>query len=200
MTAMKKQTFEQLVAEVRACQACKEHLPLPAKAVFQAHPRARVLIASQAPGRRAHASGLPFDDLSGDRLRAWLAIDRATFYDERKFAIVPMGFCYPGTGKSGDLAPRSECALLWRKTMLQSLPDIDLTLVIGQYALAWHLGAGRKESLAATVADWERYWPKLLPMPHPSPRNLGWLKAHPWFEKDIIPMLRTRIQELISSD
>ena len=197
---MEEQTFGQFISQVRACQACQENLPLPAKAVFHAHPRARVLIASQAPGRRAHASGLPFDDLSGDRLRAWLGVDRATFYDEKKFAMVPMGFCYPGTGKSGDLAPRPECALLWRKKMLQSLPDIDLTLVIGQYALAWHLGTGQKESLTATVADWERYWPKLLPMPHPSPRNLGWLKANPWFEKDIIPTLRTRIRELIRSD
>ena len=196
---MKEQTFDRLIAQVRACQACQENLPLPAKAVFQAHPGARVLIASQAPGRRAHESGLPFDDLSGDRLRAWLGIDRAAFYDAKKFAMLPMGFCYPGTGKSGDLAPRPECALLWRKQMLQSLPNIDLTLVIGQYALAWHLGAARKESLAATVADWERYWPELLPMPHPSPRNLGWLKANPWFEKNIVPMLRSRIQELISN-
>lgn len=156
-----------------------------------------MLIASQAPGRLAHASGIPFDDPSGDRLRRWLGVDRQTFYDPTKFAIVPMGLCYPGTGASGDLAPRPECAVAWRGDLLAALPDLALTLVIGQYAHAWHLGATRKDSLTTTVAHWRDYWPAVLPMPHPSPRNSRWLARNPWFEAEVVPLLQARIRALL---
>lgn len=190
--------FEKLVAEMRACRICADQLPLGPRPVFQIHPKAKILVAGQAPGRRVHETGLPFNDPSGDRLRAWLGVDRETFYDPLKLAIVPMGFCYPGTGKSGDLPPRPECAEAWRKRALASLPDLELILVIGQYAHDWHLKGQGGGTLTETVRNWKRYWPKILPLPHPSPRNNLWLKKNPWFEREILPALKTRVGEILS--
>lgn len=157
--------------------------------------KARILIAGQAPGRRVHESGIPFDDVSGDRLRDWLGIDRDTFYDATRIAILPMGFCYPGTGKNGDLPPRPECAPAWREQLLAAMPEVRLTLVLGQYAQAWHLEG--RATVTAAVLDWKRYWPSALPLPHPSPRNQRWLARNRWFEAEVLPMLRRRVGRLL---
>ncbi len=188
-----------LLAEVRACTRCSEHLPLGPRPVLQAHPAARILIAAQAPGRRVHETGLPFNDASGDRLRAWLGISREVFYDAKQLAIVPMGFCFPGTGHSGDLAPRPECAPRWRAPVLSHLKKLQLTLVIGQYALAYHL-PDERTSLSETVRAWRKHWPLLVPLPHPSPRNNGWLRRNPWFEEELLPVLRTRVAEVLQGE
>jgi uracil-DNA glycosylase len=186
-----------LLDEVAACTLCREHLPLGPRPILQLHPEARILVASQAPGRRAHLSGIPFDDASGERLRAWMGIAPEVFYEARKIAILPMGFCYPGKGKSGDLPPRRECAPAWRERLLAALPQLELTLVIGQYAQAWHLH-DREGSLTETVQAWQRWWPLLLPLPHPSPlTNLG-LRRNPWFEAEMVPRLRQRVAEVLS--
>jgi len=163
----------------------------------QLDPRARVLIAGQAPGRRVHESGVPFQDASGERLREWMGIGPEVFYDASRVAILPMGFCYPGTGRSGDLPPRQECAEAWRRRLLARLPQLELTLVIGQYALDYHLGAAQKPGLTETVRAWREHWPALLPMPHPSPRNNPWLRKNPWFAKDVLPTLRRRLVSLL---
>jgi uracil-DNA glycosylase len=185
-----------LLDQVRACHLCAD-LPLGPRPILQLHPEARILVASQAPGRRAHGAGIPFDDPSGDRLRDWLGLDRATFYDPRRLAVLPMGLCFPGTGKGGDLPPRPECAAAWRERLLAQLANLRLTLVIGQYALAWHLPEA-KGSLTARVAAWREYGPGLLPLPHPSPRNQLWLKRNPWFEAELVPRLRERVAEALA--
>ncbi|HMB60767.1 MAG TPA: uracil-DNA glycosylase family protein [Xanthomonadales bacterium] len=159
---------------------------------------AKILIAGQAPGRKVHETGLPFNDASGDRLRNWLGLSRDVFYDPARLAIVPMGFCFPGTGKSGDLPPRRECAPAWRSELLAHLTGLELTLVIGQYALAWHL-PDERGSLTETVQNWNRHWPDVMPLPHPSPRNNGWLKRNPWFETQVLPSLKQRIAEILSA-
>jgi len=185
-----------LLAEVRACTLCAEHLPLGPRPIVQVHPSARILIAGQAPGRKVHETGVPFNDASGDRLRAWLGISREVFYDARQVAILPMGFCFPGTGKSGDLPPRPECAPAWRSALLAHLETLKLTLVIGQYALAYHLpNAGA--SVTEAVQAWRSRWPHTIPLPHPSPRNNIWLKRNPWFEEELIPVLRARVSEIL---
>ena len=194
---MVRPALSTLLKHARACQVCAPHLPLGARPVLQADARARILIAGQAPGRRVHETGIPFNDVSGDRLRTWLGIERDTFYDASKIALLPMGFCYPGSGASGDLPPRPECAPLWREQLLRRLPNIALTLVIGQYAMAWHLGDRRQANLTATVTAWRSFWPEVLPMPHPSPRNQRWMRNNPWFEADVLPALQRRVQELI---
>lgn len=188
--------FEELVAEVRQCRICEPHLPLGPRPIIQISRSSRILVVGQAPGRRVHETGLPFNDPSGDRLRDWMGIDRATFYDEKQLAILPMGFCYPGTGKSGDLPPRPECAPAWRDLLLERLEHIELTLAIGQYAHAWHL-PGPKTSVTERVRRWREAWPELLPLPHPSPRNNLWLRRNPWFEADVIPELRHRVRDLL---
>ncbi|MGB5290542.1 MAG: uracil-DNA glycosylase family protein, partial [Lysobacterales bacterium] len=153
----------------------------------------------QAPGRRVHETGVPFDDASGDRLRDWLGVTREVFYDSRKIAILPMGFCYPGTGKSGDLPPRPECAATWRQPLLEYLPDIQLTLVIGQYAQKWHL-PGLKKNLTETVRAWQEYGKGVIPLPHPSPRNNIWLKKNPWFIETLRPHLQRCVISALSGD
>ncbi|WP_375170356.1 uracil-DNA glycosylase family protein [Marinobacter sp.] len=188
--------FQELVQRVRACTLCADHLPLGPRPVVQLSQTSKILVVGQAPGRRVHDTGLPFNDPSGDRLRAWMGIDRDTFYDDRQLAILPMGFCYPGTGKSGDLPPRPECAPAWRQLLLDRLPDIALTLVIGQYAHAWHLPDGER-SVTGNVQQWARYWPTLVPMPHPSPRNNLWLRRNPWFEQEVVPALQRRVAEVL---
>ncbi|WP_144822071.1 uracil-DNA glycosylase family protein [Marinobacter piscensis] len=189
--------FDELVRQVRACTICADVLPRGPRPVVQLSPESRILVVGQAPGRRVHDTGLPFNDPSGDRLRQWMGITRETFYDERKLAILPMGFCYPGTGKSGDLPPRPECAPAWREVLLERLENVGLTLVIGQYAHAWHLPGARK-SVTDNVRNWHQYWPELLPMPHPSPRNNLWLRRNPWFEEDVIPHLQERVSGLLA--
>lgn len=184
--------FEHLLAEARACRVCVDMLPLGARPILQAHPDARILIASQAPGRIAHASGVPFQDPSGRRLRAWMGLGESEFYDPRLIAIVPMGFCYPGRGKGGDLPPRPECAPLWRKALLDRLGNIRLTLVIGTHAQRWHRLDG-VESVADAARRWLDERTSVIPLPHPSPRNNGWLARHPWFERDVLPVVRERV-------
>ena len=190
-------TFNNIVNEVRACTLCSSHLPLPAKPIIQLLSSAQVLIAGQAPGIKAHNSGIPFDDASGNRLREWMGVDKTLFYNPEKIAILPMSFCYPGSGKSGDLAPRPECALQWRIRLLEQLPNIQLTLLVGQYAHRWHLENNRKENLTETVKAWQEYWPNILPLPHPSPRNNRWLKNNPWFAKDVVPVLKLEINRIL---
>ena len=191
-------SWQNLLTEVRQCTLCEPELPMGARPVVQLHPNAKILVAGQAPGRRVHASGKPFDDPSGDRLRQWMGIDKATFYNAEKLAIIPMGLCYPGTGKSGDLPPRPECAPAWRQKLLQQLPNLELTLAIGQYAQSWHIDEP-KQTLTERVKNWESYWPELLPLPHPSPRNNLWLKRNPWFEDSIIPTLQERVSALLNA-
>ena len=193
------EVFKALVEEVRACTVCGAHLPSGPRPVLQVHPEARILIAGQAPGRKVHESGVPFDDASGERLRQWMGVIRETFYDATRIAILPMGFCFPGTGRSGDLPPRSECAPLWRQRLLDQMPLIELTLVIGDYAQRWHLPGAHAGSVTETVGDWRGRWPALLPMPHPSPRNNIWLKINPWFVSDVVPALQCRIAKLLST-
>lgn len=189
--------FQRLVARVRACSLCAAHLPLGPRPVFQLDPRARILIAGQAPGRKAHESGIPFDDPSGDRLRQWMGVDRELFYDATKIAVLPMGLCFPGSGRGGDLPPRPECAAAWRARLMASLPNIALTLVIGRYALDWHLPQRASASVTDAVSAWRDHWPSILLMPHPSPRNQRWLRSNAWFERDVLPRLRRRVNELI---
>ena len=202
-------SFEDLASRLRACRICRDaprygaalaHEPRP---IIQGSATARLCIASQAPGTRAHASGIPFDDRSGTRLREWLGLDRATFYDASKVAIVPMGSCFPGQdAKGGDLGPRRECAEAWRRPLFEALPDLRLVLLIGQYAQAWHLGDGFRDGLTQTVRRWREILenpqnPRILPLPHPSWRNNGWLKTNSWFETELLPVLRDEIHILL---
>jgi len=191
-------TLPALLREIRACTLCAEHLPEGPRPVLQAGRGARILIVGQAPGRRVHASGLPFDDPSGDRLRDWLGVDRDAFYDPKCFSIVPMGFCYPGTGRAGDLPPRPECAATWRAPLLSRLPRVETTIVLGRYALDWHWPEAPGPSLAAAARAWRERWPALVPMPHPSPRNNRWLRENPWFEREVVPALRRRVRTLLA--
>src|SRR5690606_17248893 len=165
------ESMDSLLSEIRKCTACKDFLPLGPRPVLRAHPDAKILVVGQAPGIKVHNTGIPWNDPSGDRLRDWLQITREEFYDEMKFAIVPMGFCYPGKGKSGDLPPRPECAPMWHDRILSHLPEIQLTLLIGQYAQAYYLGEKRRKTLTETVVNYKEYLPGYFPLPHPSPRN-----------------------------
>lgn len=189
-----------LLTEVRACRVCDANLPLGANPVLRARESARLLIVGQAPGTRVHESGIPWDDPSGDRLREWLGLNREQFYDENKIAIIPMGFCYPGRGKGGDLPPRAECATLWHEKLLALLPRLELMLLVGSYAQQYYLQEHYR-SLAERVKDWRhlsrrRSQPLMLPLVHPSPRNRRWLKNNPWFEAELVPYLRRRVKKL----
>ena len=188
-----------LLTRVRQCTICAAHLPLGPRPVLQLHPAARILIAGQAPGRKVHDSGVPFDDASGDRLRHWLGLDRPTFYDARRVAILPMGFCYPGTGSSGDLPPRPECAPTWREPLLAPPPARRLTIVIGAYALGYHLPSERS-GVTSAVLNWREHWPALAVLPHPSGRNNIWLKRNAWFEAELVPVLRKRVAEVLARE
>lgn len=185
-----------LLEEVRACTICKD-LPLGPRPIVQISASAKILIVGQAPGRITHHKGIPFDDPSGNRLRSWLGVDRDTFYDASKIAILPMGFCFPGTGKSGDLPPRPQCAPAWRNRILTTLPAVELTLVIGRYAIDWHVPEYSRSTVTAAVKSWSELWPGKLILPHPSPRNFRWLKSNPWFEDDIVPAVQERVKQLI---
>lgn len=194
---MSSTELDALLADIRACQHCAPHLPLGPRPVLQAATTARILLVGQAPGVRVHQTGLPFNDPSGDRLRRWLDMDRDTFYDPARLTIVPMGFCYPGKQGSGDAPPRPECAPLWRRQLLTQLPEIRLTLLIGQYAQAWHLGTQRKKTLTDTVKAWREYQPDIFVLPHPSPRNIRWFVTNPWFEDEVVPELRTTVAKAL---
>lgn len=196
--------LDALFAEIRDCRVCVDHpigMPLPhtPRPVVRGAATARILIAGQAPGTRVHASGKPFTDPSGDRLRSWMGIDEDTFYDEARIAIVPMGFCFPGhDAKGGDLPPRRECAPLWRARVMAELPAVRLVLAVGLYAQNWHLGGRARSGLTETVSSWRAILdggnaPAVIPLPHPSWRNSGWLKRHPWFEAELLPVLRARV-------
>jgi uracil-DNA glycosylase len=204
--------FDNLAVQLRACRICRDAprygttLPHEPRPIIQGSATARLCIASQAPGTRAHASGIPFADRSGTRLRDWLSMDETTFYDASKVAIVPMGSCFPGQdAKGGDLGPRRECAEAWRQPLFQALPQLDLVLLIGQYAQAWHLGDNFKDGLTETVRRWRDILgspqkPRILPLPHPSWRNNGWLKKNPWFEAELLPTLQREVRELLRDD
>ncbi len=178
---------------MRACRACERHLPLGPRPVLRAAPTARILIIGQAPGLRVHTTGIPWDDPSGVRLRSWMGVSRDFFYDESRIAIIPMGYCYPGRGRSGDLPPRRECARLWLGHLRARLPMVELTLLVGQHAQRHFLGKRRKSSMAETIEAWREYGPAYIPLPHPSPRNTPWLQRHPAFEQELLPELRRRI-------
>ena len=194
-----KMGLERLKREARACRACEAFLPLGPRPVFSASATARILIIGQAPGRLVHQTGIPWNDRSGDRLRNWLGVDRATFHDESRIAMVPMGFCYPGVnGNGGDNPPRPECAPLWQRRFLALMPQIALTLLIGSYAQKFHLGTGRGKTLTDTVAAWRDHPGQLLPLPHPSWQNTAWLKRNPWFEAELLPVLRRRVAKLMN--
>jgi uracil-DNA glycosylase len=185
------------LADARACVACAAHLPLGPRPVVRGTARARLLIVSQAPGTKVHMTGLSFNDRSGDRLRDWLGLDRETFYDEDKVAIMPMGFCYPGRNpKGGDLPPRRECAPMWHPRIRPLFSNVALVLLIGSYAVNYYLKDRRKNTLRDTVAAWREYGPDFMPLPHPSWRNTGWLKKNPWFESELVPELRKRARNL----
>ncbi len=190
-------SLKALLEDVRQCTLCAEHLPLGPRQVVQMHEQSRILIAGQAPGLKVHESGTPFNDASGDRLREWLGVTKEAFYDAKQFAILPMGFCYPGRGKSGDLPPRPECAPKWRASLLNSLHNIQLTIVIGQYAMAYHL-PNESKKVTEVVANWRAHWPQVVPLPHPSPRNNIWLKRNPWFAEEVVPKLQERVKEVLA--
>jgi uracil-DNA glycosylase len=189
-------TLEGLLAAVRKCRVCESHLPLGARPVLRVGESARILVVGQAPGMRVHATGTPWDDPSGERLRAWMDLDTDRFYDKSQIAIIPMGYCYPGRGNGGDLPPRRECATLWLDHLLAKLPRIELTLLIGLHAQRHFLGNRRKRSLTETAKAWREFAPEYLPLPHPSARNTPWFKRNPWFELELLPVLRERIQSL----
>ena len=200
--------IDQLRSDIAACRICRDtpvggpyrRLPHEPRPVAVLSAEARILIAGQAPGLRVHESGLPFNDASGDRLRAWLGVDRAQFYDPHNFAIVPMGFCFPGyDGKGADLPPRRECAPRWRQAVISAMPQIRLVLAVGAYAQAWHLRLQAKQAMTATVADWQAHLEAgILPLPHPSWRNTAWLRHNPWFESELLPELRQRVLQWIA--
>ena len=186
-----------LHTEIARCTVCAKDLPLGPRPVFRVSPTARILVIGQAPGRLVHASGVPWDDPSGKRLRQWIPLEDGVFYDTVQVGIMPMGFCYPGTGKSGDLPPRPECAPLWHDALLAKMPAIELTLLIGQYAQNYYLQDRCKKTLTETVQTWREYAPTHLPLPHPSPRNNLWLKRNPWFEREVVPHLQDRIHSIL---
>lgn len=191
-------TLEELLAEARACRRCEGRLPLGPRPVIRARTTARILIVGQAPGTRVHETGVPFNDRSGDRLREWLGVDSAAFYDESRIAIAPMGLCYPGRDRNGgDLPPIKTCAALWHPRLRPLLPALELTLLVGSYAQVYYLGKERKPSLTETVRNWQAYGPQFMPLPHPSWRNTAWLKRNSWFETELLPELRARVTGLM---
>ena len=190
-------SLDDLLADVRACRACEAHLPLGPRPVLQAGAAARILVVGQAPGARVHASGIPWDDRSGARLRAWMGIDAEHFYDPSRVAIVPMGFCSPGRGPGGDRPPRRECAQLWQDRLIAQLPRVELTLLVGAYAQAHHLRRIGHMSVTRTMHNWRAHAPGVIPLPHPSPRNIAWFKANPWFDDELLPVLQQCVRKLI---
>ena len=191
--------LDALLTEIRACRACAAELPVEPRPVVQASRETRILISSQAPGRLVFETGLPFNDPSGDRLRGWMGIDRETFYGDPRIGVAGMAFCFPGTSpKGGDYPPPPRCAALWRKRLLAEMPNVELMLLVGSYAIDWTLGR-RSGSMTETVAAWRDHLPEAIPLPHPSWRNTAWLKRNPWFEEDVTPWVRRRVAEILGS-
>jgi uracil-DNA glycosylase len=191
--------LDALLADIADCRACAGHLPHEPRPVVRVFPQTRLLICGQAPGRRVHESGLPFDDPSGNRLRDWLGIDRETFYGDRRIGVAAMAFCFPGTNpKGGDYPPPPRCAALWRPRLLEHLPQVELTLLVGGYAQKWKLPEANGRSMTETVARWRDYAPDYIPLPHPSWRNTAWLKRNPWFEDEVVPYLRLRVASILA--
>ena len=186
--------LDHLLTRIRSCRLCAQQLPLGPRPVLQAASSARLLIVGQAPGTRVHASGVPWDDRSGQRLRDWLQLDAVTFYDPARVAIVPVGFCYPGKAGSGDAPPRPECRATWHPRLWPLLPKIELTLLVGAHAQSLLLPGARQSSLTAAVRGWRDYLPRMVPLPHPSPRNVAWFQNNPWFDADVLPYLRERVR------
>lgn len=199
-TATAQTRLDAMLAEARACRVCEAFLPLGPRPVVRGRASARLMIVSQAPGTRVHETGLSFNDRSGDRLRDWLGIDRETFYDESRIAIMPMGLCYPGVdAHGGDLPPRPECAPLWHPRLRPLFPEIGLTLLVGSYAIRRYLPDLARDTMTATVMRWRDFLPRHFPLPHPSWRNTGWLKRNPWYEAEALPALRLRVAELLAA-
>jgi uracil-DNA glycosylase len=191
--------FDRLLAEIRGCTICLPHLPLGPRPIVRGRPSARLLIISQAPGSKVHHSGLSFDDNSGERLREWLALDRTTFYDETRVAIMPIGFCYPGREPGGgDRPPRRECAPRWHAALRRQLPDITLTLLVGSYAIRYYLPRTRTRPMGEAIAHWRDFLPDFFPLPHPSWRVAVWLRKNPWFEAEALPELRARVAFILA--
>jgi uracil-DNA glycosylase len=186
-----------LLRRIRTCTLCTENLPLGPKPILSGNEKSKIAIVSQAPGRIAHLSGVPFHDPSGKNLRAWLGVDELTFYDEDHFAIAPMGFCYPGKGKGGDLPPRPECAPMWHAQLFDYLQGLELKLLIGQYSQKEYLGNRKKKNLTETVRHFEEYLPEYFPLPHPSPRNGIWMGKNPWFEEEVLPALKDEVRRIL---
>ncbi len=184
-----------LLAEIKQCQVCLPFLTNDINPVVSAHSNSKIVIIGQAPGSIVHKSSIPWDDKSGERLRQWLGVDEATFYNPEIFALIPMGFCYPGKGKTGDLPPRKECAPLWHKKILDKINNIELVILIGSYAQEYYLGKSKKRTLTETVRNFQEYLPKFIPLPHPSPRNNIWLKKNPWFKIEVLPILKEKIKQ-----
>lgn len=192
--------LDDLLADISACRACAPELPHEPRPVVRVSPQTRLLICGQAPGRRVHESGLPFDDRSGDVLRGWLGIDRDTFYGHSAIGVAAMAFCFPGTDpKGGDYPPPPRCADLWRRPLLAALPKVELTLLVGGYAQRWSLAEAASRSMTETVADWRAHLPAVIPLPHPSWRNTGWIRRNPWFEDEVTPYLRARVAEMLAA-
>lgn len=189
--------MKRLLQDIKQCVICEKHLALGPRPVVSAHPDSKIVIIGQAPGTKVHASGIPWDDASGKQLRKWLDVSVEDFYDETKFAIIPMGFCYPGKGKTGDLPPRPECAPQWHKPLFDELKNIELVILIGMYAQNYYLGKAAKKTLTETVRNYSEYLPKFLPLPHPSPRNRFWLTKNPWFEVEVLPKLKVKVKDLL---
>ena len=189
--------MKKLLDEIAECSICKEHLLLGPRPVVSAHPDAKIVIIGQAPGTKVHASGIPWDDASGKQLRKWLNITSEVFYDETKIAIVPMGFCYPGKGKTGDLPPRPECAPQWHEALFKQMPKLELIILIGMYAQKYYLGKTAEKNLTETVRAYKNYSPKYFPLPHPSPRNRFWLTKNLWFEEEVVAELEKRVKNLL---
>ena len=193
-------SVEKLMVEIRKCRECESDLPLGPRPILAAGKNSKILIIGQAPGIRVHESGVAWNDPSGNRLRQWMGIESHAFYDPNVVAIVPMGFCYPGTGNSGDLPPRPECAKLWHEQLISLLKNVEFTLVIGTYAQAFCLGDRRRQNLTKTVQAWREFTPDYLPLPHPSPRNNRWLKKNPWFEEDVLPYLKAQVMKILGTE
>jgi len=189
--------MKNLLTEIHQCKICLPELKDGANPVVAAHQNSKIAIIGQAPGSIVHRTGIPWNDKSGERLRQWLNVEETIFYNPEIFAIVPMGFCYPGRGKSGDLPPRKECAPLWHERLFDKMPDLELILLIGSYAQAYYLKDQKKRTLTETVSCYEEYLPRYFPLPHPSPRNNIWLKKNEWFEKDLVPILQEQIKGFI---
>lgn len=190
--------MQKLLSEIRGCEVCKEHLSLGPRPIVSGHPNSKIVIIGQAPGAKVHKTGVPWDDPSGKQLRKWLGVTDEQFYDATNIALVPMGFCYPGKGNSGDLPPRTECAPLWHKDLMGKMPELELVILIGMYAQKYYLGKSSKKTLTETVSAFETYLPQYFPLPHPSPRNRFWLTKNPWFEEQVIQELQRKISIIIN--